>query len=149
MMNIGEFDLNDLFLPDFLAPINNFQNLNDYTDDFQPEAPIKRPIKFLLSKREASSSPTLLQKKQIHPSKFGTTFSSSSSVNKSKEGRWTKDEQKRFAEAVLKYANDWKRIQEHVSSRNITQIRSHAQKFLMKLKENEFLKEKVLDLSAS
>ena len=54
-------------------------------------------------------------------------------------GRWNKEEQFRFAEAVLKYGNDWKQIQRHVYSRNMTQVRSHAQKFLMKLKETNFM----------
>jgi SHAQKYF class myb-like DNA-binding protein len=57
-------------------------------------------------------------------------------------GRWNKEEQNRFAEAVLKFGNDWKKIQNYVFSRNITQIRSHAQKFLMKLKENKLVKDK-------
>ena len=64
-------------------------------------------------------------------------------------GRWGKEEQKRFAEAVFKYGNNWKKIQGYISSRNITQVRSYAQKFLMKLKENELIKDKGLDNNLS
>jgi len=60
-----------------------------------------------------------------------------------------KKNKKRFAEAVLKFGNDWKKIQNHISSRNLTQVRSHAQKFLMKLKENDFLKVKGIDQNLS
>jgi SHAQKYF class myb-like DNA-binding protein len=49
-------------------------------------------------------------------------------------GRWTKQEQKLFEEALEKYGKDWKRIQEFVGTRTTTQARSHAQKFFLKLK---------------
>ena len=90
--------------------------------------PPKKRVKFILTKLYPSAS--LLQKKKILDRE------------NSNNGRWKKEEQKRFAEAIFKYGNHWKKIQSYVSSRNITQIRSHAQKFLMKLKENNFLKMK-------
>ena len=100
-------------------------------------------MKFILTKQE-NPSVSLLQKKTIQkPS------DSSVDSDNSNNGRWTKDEQKRFAEAVLKYGNDWKNIQSYVASRNITQVRSHAQKFLMKLKESNFLKDRGLDSNLS
>ena len=145
MLTIGEFDLEKVFLPEVFSPIFGCNNLNDFLEDMQPEAPTKHPVKFILTKEEPASS-SFLQKKLNPPNKFG---SNSINENGSAGGRWTKEEQKKFAEAILKYGNDWKKIQEHVSSRNITQIRSHAQKFLMKLKESQFLKNKGLDLNAS
>ena len=104
---------------------------------------IKQPIKFILTKQP---TPTVnyLQKKTL--SKPSDSHSESENPN---NGRWTKEEQKRFAEAVLKFGNDWKKIQNHISSRNLTQVRSHAQKFLMKLKENDFLKVKGIDQNLS
>ena len=59
-------------------------------------------------------------------------------------GRWSLDEQMLFVDSALEFGSDWKKIHEKFSTRTITQIRSHAQKFLMKLKENSFLKEKGL-----
>lgn len=59
-------------------------------------------------------------------------------------GRWSLDEQMLFVESALEFGSDWKKIHEKFSTRTITQIRSHAQKFLMKLKDNSFLKEKGL-----
>ena len=131
-------DLNDIFLP------TKYDNIpNEFLFESKEELPSKQPVKFILTKRE-NPSVSLLQKKTIQkPS------DSSVDSDNSNNGRWTKDEQKRFAEAVLKYGNDWKNIQNFVASRNITQVRSHAQKFLMKLKESNFLKERGLDTNLS
>ena len=120
--------------------IFSFSKLDDisFIEELKPrETPkTKQPIKFILTKQQTPSV-NLLQKKTL--SKPSDSSLDSENLN---NGRWTKEEQKRFAEAVLKFGNDWKKIQNHISSRNLTQVRSHAQKFLMKLKENDFLKNK-------
>ena len=103
-------------------------NLSDiFSDSFQE--PKKKSVKFILTKEE---TPSFLKKK------INLTLESKEPENLN-GGRWNKEEQQRFAEAVLKYGNDWKQIQSHVFSRNMTQVRSHAQKFLMKLKETNFI----------
>jgi SHAQKYF class myb-like DNA-binding protein len=104
---------------------------------------LSKPVKFVLTKEESTPS-NLLQKKTLL--KLNEQKIENNDLN---GGRWSKDEQRRFAEAVLKFGNDWKKIQNHISSRNITQVRSHAQKFLMKLKENKFLQKKGMELSLS
>lgn len=53
-------------------------------------------------------------------------------------GRWSEDEHRRFIEAILKYGNDWKKVQSHIKTRSSTQTRSHSQKFFMKLKNFDF-----------
>ena len=70
------------------------------------------------------------------------------SLNNS-NGRWSKEEHNKFIEGIIKYGNDWKKIQKYVSTRTSTQARSHAQKFLLKLRNNEFLKKNNIDLSLS
>jgi SHAQKYF class myb-like DNA-binding protein len=54
-------------------------------------------------------------------------------------GRWQADEHIRFIEAILRYGNEWKKVQQHVGSRSSTQARSHAQKFFVKIKRKNLL----------
>lgn len=54
------------------------------------------------------------------------------------EGRWSKEENKLFLESHLALHNDWRRIQEHIKSRSLLQIRSHSQKFHKRLR-NKFI----------
>ena len=51
------------------------------------------------------------------------------------KGRWIKEEHISFIKGCLLYGNDWKKIEKYVKTRTSTQIRSHAQKFLIKLKK--------------
>lgn len=132
-MSLENIDMfQDLFLSDKENSCLNFSilsdNLNDIFSEFSEE-PKRKNIKFVLTKEEVPSM-TFLKKKII------SKLDDNGNLN---GGRWNKEEQFRFAEAVLKYGNDWKQIQRHVYSRNMTQVRSHAQKFLMKLKETNFM----------
>ena len=56
-------------------------------------------------------------------------------------GRWNKEEHKRFVLAIAKKGNNWLNVQQAVQTRSSTQIRSHAQKFFEKI-----FKMKTLDL---
>ena len=133
--NIGYFFpncVNEIILP------NNINEIfNELLYDLKEEPKPKQLIKFVLTKQSPPYDTTFLQKKT--PKKVNFSNSDLEDVN---NGRWNKEEQNRFAEAVLKFGNDWKKIQNYVFSRNITQIRSHAQKFLMKLKEKKLVKDK-------
>ena len=48
------------------------------------------------------------------------------------QGRWTKDEHRRFLEGLKLYGKTWKKVQEYVGTRTAAQIRSHAQKYFIK-----------------
>lgn len=51
-----------------------------------------------------------------------------------KQGRWSDQEHRNFIKGILKTGkNNWKKLEEEIPTRTSTQIRSHAQKFLMKL----------------
>ena len=139
--NIPTLFLNNI-TENFFLPKDISDNLNDDIV-YESKTDIQsKPIKFILTKEFPPNN--FLQKKtllKVNESKI--------ELNNSNGGRWNKDEQRLFAEAVLKFGNDWKKIQSHIISRNITQVRSHAQKFLMKLKENNFIKSKGVEQSMS
>src|SRR5690606_23037215 len=50
-------------------------------------------------------------------------------------GRWKESEHKKFLEAIIYFGNDWKCVHKFIKSRSSTQARSHAQKFLLKLRK--------------
>ena len=50
-----------------------------------------------------------------------------------KTGRWSDDEHERFLEALLTFGKNWEEIRKHVGTRDIKNIRSHSQKFFLKL----------------
>lgn len=52
-------------------------------------------------------------------------------------GRWTADEHERFLAGFRIHGHKWKRVQHVVKTRTVTQVRTHAQKFLLKQKRAE------------
>ena len=50
------------------------------------------------------------------------------------EGRWNEEENLRFLEGIYNYGNEWKDVKNYVRTRTSNQVRSHAQKFILKIK---------------
>jgi SHAQKYF class myb-like DNA-binding protein len=50
-----------------------------------------------------------------------------------KRGRWTRAEHEVFIEALRTHGQDWKRIRDLIPSRSIVQVRTHAQKYFIRL----------------
>ena len=53
---------------------------------------------------------------------------------KSNKGRWTKEEHDKFLDGIVQYGCNWIKVDRLIKTRIITQVRSHAQKFFIKLK---------------
>lgn len=52
-------------------------------------------------------------------------------------GRWTEAEHIRFLEGLRLYSKDWRAIEEYIGTRTCSQIRSHAQKFFLRLQKQQ------------
>lgn len=50
-------------------------------------------------------------------------------------GKWTYEEHKKYIEALYIYNCNWKKIKKYILTRTSNQLRSHAQKFYLRLKE--------------
>uniref|UniRef100_A0A7S0ZJI2 HTH myb-type domain-containing protein n=1 Tax=Timspurckia oligopyrenoides TaxID=708627 RepID=A0A7S0ZJI2_9RHOD len=50
---------------------------------------------------------------------------------------WTAEEHERFLDALRNFDRDWKKIEAYVGSKNVIQIRSHAQKWFLKVQKNK------------
>lgn len=55
------------------------------------------------------------------------------SKHEKRQGRWLHAEHFRFIKGCLLYGNNWKQVKECVKTRSSAQIRSHAQKYIIKL----------------
>jgi len=63
-------------------------------------------------------------------------------------GRWTRLERIKFAFSLYKFGTNWKKILDNISTRSLIQLRSHAQKFLDKLKNDKFIIKKGFDFKS-
>ena len=72
------------------------------------------------------------KKKLFQTNKY---FYRDNSIENINGGRWSYEEHIKFIESFVNYGKNWKTIQKYVGTRSYKQIISHAQKFLLRLKE--------------
>ncbi|KAH1195184.1 Protein REVEILLE 8 [Glycine max] len=56
-------------------------------------------------------------------------------ITKSRES-WSEEEHDKFLEALQLFDRDWKKIEDFVGSKSVIQIRSHAQKYFLKVQKS-------------
>lgn len=63
-----------------------------------------------------------------------TEFEEASKNDSKTSGRWTSDEHRLFLEAVEKFGQkNWAKITAHIQTRSVIQVRTHAQKYYLRL----------------
>ncbi|CAI2386552.1 unnamed protein product [Moneuplotes crassus] len=73
-----------------------------------------------------------------HIEEINTSYmqqSAKSNDGKRTNGRWTAEEHRKFVEALKMYGKQWKKVEEHIKTRSGAQIRSHAQKYFLKIQK--------------
>ena len=61
----------------------------------------------------------------------------SKKIKRAINGRWNRSEQERFMKGLEKHGRDWVKVQKVVRTRTVTQIRSHAQKYFLKMDKRD------------
>jgi len=90
-------------------------------------------------KRKLEAAQRQIQKLQSKVGKQGDNTKSNRSSSKQSQSRyWTDEEHQLFLEALNIYGSkDVKAIANHVGTRNATQVRTHAQKYFLRLKREK------------
>lgn len=92
-----------------------------------------------MTKKSSSRRKTLgksMKERSGHPGCGADNGSKSIKKRSLKEniGHWTSEEEEQFIKAVNLYGNSWKKVAKFIKTRTRKQIRSHFQKYFLKLK---------------
>ena len=123
----------------------NFLKLNDSIDSFEDH-----PDELILVKNTKSSVDFTNCE-----GFFSEVFSSHSNnepplqEKNFKNGRWNKQEHELFCKALLQSSNDWSKVKGYIKTRTSSQIRSHAQKFFIKLKASNIFNYDLVNFEVS
>jgi SHAQKYF class myb-like DNA-binding protein len=115
---------------------SNENNINQNEENYinQNEENYSYSIKKTKQKEKNNANEGLEKNNSL---KENESDSNSNETNEKKyqSGRWTKEEHEKFIEGILKYGNEWRKVQKIIKTRSSTQARSHAQKFFLKLRK--------------
>lgn len=127
--------------------INNIKSINQNKNKFlQKKTNIhfsvskkpkqsKKSINFLISKNSSKNLESLIENEKSENKDCKSIIKILKiGKNKINEGRWSREEHKKFIEAIAEHGRNWKEVEEYVETRTSSQARSHSQKFVLKLK---------------
>ena len=120
-----------------IESIYHFNGFHDLTLSSPKNEPKINKIKFVTKPNKTSF---IISKKK-------TQREEKSVDNPISTGRWSREERIQFAQCLWKFGTNWSKIIGIITTRDNIQIRSHAQKFLVKLKSNEEIIKKQLKLN--
>ncbi|CAG7878754.1 unnamed protein product [Brassica rapa] len=92
----------------------------------------KKPMTSSLSSNPVETSTDLTETTTEAPEK---KVRKAYTISKSRQS-WTEGEHDKFLEALQLFDRDWKKIEDFVGSKTVIQIRSHAQKYFLKVEKN-------------
>ncbi len=110
-----------------------------------PKFPLTFPVPFPMPFRDDTINfPTSPIKPLVAPAPSPAPVESKAAPRKTKPksrtGKWTSEEHRKFLEAMEAYGNSWDLVKEHIGTRTAAQIRSHAQKYYCGMRKREIKK---------
>ena len=114
---------NNLVIQDNNTKKPDFKILKNHLEMKKPDK-IKNKVKFLCKK--ISYIKVENKEKITHKHIYENEISN--------KGRWTKEEHEKFLRGIAMYGTKWKKIKYLIKTRKLNQIRSHAQKFCLRMK---------------
>ena len=93
-----------------------------------------RPSPFRLWEKKRNRFINIKQKKIVTPKKKRRRVSKKKSGQT--EGRWTQQEHNQFLNAYSQHGRDWVKVENKIPTRSAEQIRSHAQKYFIKVERH-------------
>ena len=126
-MRVGKQDTNNKYFQGTKRKESKIKKKIFFSKKFEKYKQIQEketPIKFLCKKKNYFK----IYNKENHRKK------NNEKQLISKEGRWTEEEHNLFIEGIVKYGTVWKNVKKLIKTRTSVQVRSHAQKFFLKMK---------------
>ena len=92
----------------------------------------KKNDKIFFGKSHNKNANKICKKKKLFQTCNYSYFDNS--IKNTNEGKWSSEEHIKFIESFVNYGKKWATIQKCVGTRSSSQVRSHAQKFFIRLK---------------